>query len=111
MLASLDIDATVRFYEERLGFRTVATYADHAIVDRDGVRLHFVLTDDPEVPKATSCRIDVVGIDALADEMTAAGVVHPNALLAERPWGLREVGVLDGDGNLLTFAEPISPET
>lgn len=109
VLASLDIAATTRFYEERLGFTTVVTNHDHAIVDRDGVRIHFWLTDDPEIPKVTACRIDVTGIDALAAEMTAAGVVHPNAPLTDQPWGLREVGVLDGDGNGITFAEPVTP--
>jgi hypothetical protein len=73
------------------------------------VRIHLLQTDDPEVPKVTACRIDVTGIDALAAEMTAAGVVHPTAPLTDQPWGLREVGVLDGDGNLITFAEPVSP--
>jgi hypothetical protein len=74
------------------------------------VRIHFLLTDDPEIPKVTACRIDVTGIDALNDELTAAGVVHPDAPLRDQPWGLREVGVLDGDGNLITFAEPFAQQ-
>jgi uncharacterized glyoxalase superfamily protein PhnB len=72
---------------------------------REGVRVHFWLTDDADIPKATSCRIDVDHVQPIYEEMTAAGVVHPNGPLRERPWGIREFAVLDGDGNLITFGE------
>lgn len=109
VLASLDLDATQRFYAERLGFDAVARYADYAVCARDGVQVHFWLTDDDAIPKATSCRIDVDGIDELYRELQAADVVHPNAPLREQPWGVREFGVLDGDGNLITFAQASEP--
>lgn len=38
-------------------------------------------------------------------ELQPQGVVHPNAPLAQKPWGSREFGVLDPDGNLITFVE------
>ena len=49
----------------------------------------------------------VIGIDELFTELNAQGVVHPNAPLQNRPWGSREFGVLDGDGNLIIFAERV----
>lgn len=105
VLASLDLEATQRFYAERLGFDPLFTYPDYAISGRDGVQLHFSLTDNPDIPRSTSCRIDVAGVEALYHEMQAAGVVHPNAPLCEQPWGMKEFGVLDGDGNLIKFGE------
>ena len=63
VLASLDIEATLRFYAERMKFVAVARYPDYGIVARDDVQIHFWLTDDADIPKATSCRIDVVGVD------------------------------------------------
>lgn len=107
VLASLDIEATQRFYDERLGFESVARYADYGIVARDGVQIHFWLTDDGDIPKATSCRIDVTGIDQLYQQMSTAGVVHPNGPLVDQPWGLREFAVLDGDGNMIKFGQLI----
>ena len=107
VLASLDLEATQRFYADKLGFEPLARYDDYAICVRDGVQVHFWLTHDAEIPKATSCRIEVVGIERLYDEMTAAGVVHPNGPLTEEPWGMKEFAVLDADGNLIKFAEPI----
>ena len=109
VLASLDLDATQRFYADRLGFDPLVRYADYAICARDGVQIHFWLTDDADLPKETSCRIDVDGIDALYAEMQAAGVVHPNGPLQEQPWGMKEFAVLDGDGNLIKFGERVAP--
>ena len=105
VLASLDLEATQRFYAGKIGFAPVARYPDYAICARDGVQVHFWLTDDADIPKATSCRIDVLGIEALYEEMSAVGVVHPNGPLRVQPWGFKEFAVLDGDGNLITFGE------
>ena len=105
VLASLNLETTQRFYADRLGFDPLFTYPDYAIAGRDGIRLHFWLTDDVDVPKATSCRIEVSGIEALYQELAAADVIHPNGSLTEQPWGMKEFAVLDGDGNLITFSE------
>ena len=107
VLASLDIEATQRFYADKLGFTTLGRYPDYAIVARDDVQIHFWLTGDADIPKATSCRIDVTGVDQLYEEMSAAGVVHPNGPLTDQPWGLREFAVLDVDGNMIKFGQRI----
>lgn len=103
-LASLNIERSLAFFA-RLGFSKAATYPDYGIVQRDGVQIHFWLCNDPQVPRATGCRINVEGIDALYTQFSAEGVIHPNDPLATKPWGLREFSVLDVDGNLVTFAE------
>lgn len=108
VLASLDLEATQQFYADRLGFRPVAAYPDYAISARDDVQVHFWLTDDRRNPENTSCRIDVTGIDELYREMVEAGVVHPNSRLVDQPWGMTEFAVLDGDGNLIKFAQPVA---
>ena len=54
-----------------------------------------------------SCRIQVVGVNDLHAELQPLGVLHPNGQLADQPWGTREFGVLDSDGNLLTFFERV----
>jgi len=109
VLASLDIEATQRFYVDKLGFTAIAQYPDYGIVARDDVQIHFWLTDDADIPKATSCRVDVDGVDQLYEEMSAAGVVHPNGPLTDQPWGLREFAVLDGDGNMIKFGQRTTP--
>lgn len=108
ILASLDLEATQRFYVDRLGFTAGSVHPDYAIVERDGIEIHFWLTDDVDIPKQTACYVRVTGIDALHEEFAAQKVVHPNGPLADRPWGQREFAVLDGDGNLIRFGEPVA---
>jgi catechol 2,3-dioxygenase-like lactoylglutathione lyase family enzyme len=106
VLASLDIDRTISFYCSRLGFNRV--YADPGvwgIVSRDDVYIHFWACSEKHIAENTSCRVYVTGIDQLYAEMQPQDVVHPNASLQSKPWGTREFGVLDEDGNLITFAE------
>ncbi|MCU0976561.1 MAG: VOC family protein [Steroidobacteraceae bacterium] len=103
VLPSLDIGRTVAFYSEQLGFDAAHVAPDYAIVDRDTVELHFWRCEDPALPKASGCRVEVTGIEALHARCAAFGIVHPNAPLAEKPWGSREFAVLDPDGNIITF--------
>ncbi len=106
VLPSLDIVRTVTFFRDTLGFDEVHAVArEYAIVERGAVELHFWFTEDAALPKASSCRVQVSGIDALYTRCQQADIVHPNASLAEKPWGTREFAILDPDGNLLTFYE------
>ena len=54
----------------------------------------------------TMIRLGVRGIDELYAHCQERDIVHPNAPLAEQPWGFREFSVTDRDGNLVTFFEP-----
>ena len=54
-----------------------------------------------------SCRIQVVGVHELHAELQPRGVLHANAQLTDQPWGTREFGVVDADGNLITFFEHV----
>jgi hypothetical protein len=105
-LASLDIERSVAFFE-RLGFKRIAVHPTVAMVCRDDVDIHFWLTDNPDIPHATGCRVNVDGIADLYDEYLPLNIVHPNDPLGDKPWGMREFSILDVDGNIVTFASPI----
>lgn len=108
LLASLDLDRTLAFYVEKLGFDVEVFHVDDAAgVERDGVQIHFWLCDERQIAENTSCRIDVEGIESLYAELLPQGVVHPNGSLEDKPWGFREFAVLDSDGNLITFVQEI----
>jgi hypothetical protein len=53
----------------------------------------------------TMIRLGVRGIDELHAHCQAEDIVHPNAPLEEKPWGMREFSVIDHDGNLVTLFE------
>jgi len=107
VLASLDMDETMAQYTEQLGFRKGFHDANYGVIARDEIELHFWKTDDKIHPENTSCYIQVENVDALFTEMQAAGVVHPNGHLEDKPWGMREFAILDVHGNLLKFGESL----
>jgi hypothetical protein len=72
------------------------------IVERDTVQIHFWACSDKRIAENTSCRVHVRRIEALYRELESKSVVHPNALLQSKPWGSREFGIVDNDGNLIT---------
>lgn len=106
ILASLDIERSTSFFVKHLGF--AAIHVDpgvYGIVGRGNVQIHFWACPDKKYAEATACRVQVSGIDALYQSCKGDGIVHPNAPLEAKPWGSREFGVLDVDGNLVTFVE------
>ena len=72
---------------------------------RDAVQIHFWPCSERHIAENTSCRVQVSDVDRLYVELDAQGVVHPSAPFEDKPWGAREFGILDPDGNLVTFAE------
>ena len=106
VLPSLDIARTVEFYTTILGFRTYY-HADnsYAILRRDNSEIHFWACDEKYLPENSGCRINVLRIEPLFEEYNARGIVHPHAPLTTKPWRTKEFGIVDPDGNLLTFFE------
>jgi catechol 2,3-dioxygenase-like lactoylglutathione lyase family enzyme len=112
------------FYHEQLGFTIRHQDTGFAIFQRDEIEIHVWEASDegwhgrsgtaPVVSGAesfiagtASCRIQVVGLNDLHAELQPRGILHPNAQLADQPWGTREFGVVDADGNLITFFERV----
>ncbi|MGR3435703.1 MAG: bleomycin resistance protein [Shimia sp.] len=123
VLPVADVSAAVAFYVSRAAFRDLHAEDGYAVVSRDAVEIHLWRASDetwthregpPVVSGAesflagtASCRVAVSGIETLFAEMKAAGIVHPNGPLTDKPYGLREFAVLDLDGNHVTFFAPV----
>ena len=106
VLASLNIDKTVNFYKEKLGFDKVGWKdQNYAVIGRDKIEIHFWRCNDKIHPENTSCYIQVQLVDELYKEMQTAGVVHPNGPIKNQPWGMREFAILDADGNCIKFGQ------
>jgi catechol 2,3-dioxygenase-like lactoylglutathione lyase family enzyme len=109
VLASLDIKRSVDFFVSKLGFAAIyAEQGQYGIVSNGPISIHFWACTDPEIPKATGCRVQVRDIANLYTHCSALGIVHPNAPLGTKPWGSHEFAIVDPDGNLVTFYEPVS---
>lgn len=106
VLASLNIEETVRFYSDRLGFDHIDFQDEnYAVIRRHNLILHFWKCDNRIHPENTSCYIYVSDIDDLYRELTSAKVIHPNGKLEDKPWGMKEFAILDNFGNMIKFGE------
>ena len=108
ILASLNTEETIKFYTEKLGFTFHNNWDGYLIFSKDDINIHLWPTNDPEVPKATGCYINVTEVDKLFADYKAQGVVHPNGTLKNMPWEMRQFSILDNNGNIIHFGEDIS---
>jgi catechol 2,3-dioxygenase-like lactoylglutathione lyase family enzyme len=108
ILASLDDEATIKFYTEKLGFTFHSNWEGYLIFSKDGVQLHLWPCKDAEIPKATGCYINVTEVEKLYAEYEPLGVVHPKGQLEEKPWEMKQFSIEDNNGNLIHFGEDIS---
>jgi len=106
VLASLDLDESRDFYVSRLSFRVLRQDADYLMLARDGAELHFWLCADRHVAENTSCYVRTGDCQALFDEFSRRGLALQPPVL--RPWGMKELYVIDPHGNLLKFGEHAS---
>ena len=120
ILAVADVERSIAFYTEHLGFITEATYDDppYATLIRNGVRLSFAeqghaAEDRPgvEMIAPDPSRLPVV----LVFEVTDAAAIHEQMLAAHvpllaepfaPPWGGLRFFVVDPDGYLVEIEQP-----
>jgi catechol 2,3-dioxygenase-like lactoylglutathione lyase family enzyme len=109
-----DVDASIRFYVERLGFTNPWRYDDNGkahVAQVEGLGCALILADTwPEkIGKgvmfislnAENIEAEVAGLDALRAELEAKGVE-----VKDGSWGYRLLVVDDLDGNQLFFNYP-----
>lgn len=106
LLVVQDVLKAVAHYRDVLGFRVGFTYGDpvfYAGVERDDVTIHLQAAHKTQRPSGQGAvNVFVTGVDMLHDELRSRGaaIVHPPG---DRPYGMRDFGIDDLDGNRLTF--------
>jgi catechol 2,3-dioxygenase-like lactoylglutathione lyase family enzyme len=119
-----DVPGAVAHYRDRFGFEPRHETDDFAVIARDDAVLHLWGATDEDwrsrvdlverpicsgaesfIAGTASCRIEVVDVDALFEELQRADVLHPVSRdgVDDTDFGTREFATLDQDGNLLTF--------
>jgi catechol 2,3-dioxygenase-like lactoylglutathione lyase family enzyme len=105
-----DVEASLRFYVDQLGFTSPWRYDEDGVaqVDRQGVALILADTWPEKIGKGLifiSLNVEpetqVAALDALRTELEAKGVS-----VKEGSWGYRLLVVDDPDGNQLFFNYP-----
>ncbi|HEV3312307.1 MAG TPA: VOC family protein [Chloroflexota bacterium] len=121
-----NIDESVAFYRDKLGFTPGYQAAGFARLYRGGIEIQLWEASDEtwktrgheDQPRCVesgaesflagtaSCRVEVEGIDELFEEFQASGVLYDEDTKVEPQWwGDRSFPVLDLHRNLITFFE------
>ena len=106
-----NVDVALRFYVEQLGFQVDFRYEDdpnnYAGVSRGSVCLHMQWQDEELFRSGMAGRLRVRILvddpDALFEAYRARGAFDEKTQIRDSPWGTREFGFRDIDGNGLMF--------
>jgi catechol 2,3-dioxygenase-like lactoylglutathione lyase family enzyme len=114
-LRTTDLDASIAFYVEKLGFELAFRYQDfYAGIKAGPDAFHLKLVDrrDPSIDAVAQggdlhLYFAVDDVEARAAALTRNGVtIHKP--LADTPWGTRDFYVLDDQGHTLCFSQALS---
>ena len=97
-----DMEQALAFYAQ-LGFAATHHDGKFAMVERDGISLHFNVSEGHSV-----CWIGVTNIEALYQQYLPTGAIQ--SPLTSQPWGMKEFFLCDPFRNLLLFGESIPHE-
>jgi catechol 2,3-dioxygenase-like lactoylglutathione lyase family enzyme len=106
ILPSRDLEAAEAFWA-RLGFATVyKDAAEYLLMKREGAEVHFWLDRELEPTRNDAgAYLRPSHIDALDAEWGTLGLpatgVPRLVRVEDKPWGMRELALVDPDGNLI----------
>jgi predicted enzyme related to lactoylglutathione lyase len=110
MLAVADMEQTLAFYHDILGFTPMMKSPEYSIVERDGQTIHFMKAASEEVMNCvrghTEIYIEVSNIAALWEHVKTFKDRHKMRDLFDRDYGMTEFHISDSNGCLVFVGEP-----
>jgi catechol 2,3-dioxygenase-like lactoylglutathione lyase family enzyme len=112
MLAVADLDETIAFYRDVLGFKPTLESPEYSIVERDGQAIHFMKAASEEVLRCvrghTEIYIEVSGIDSLWQHVKTFKERYRIRDLFDREYGMTEFHISDPNECLVFVGEQTS---
>jgi catechol 2,3-dioxygenase-like lactoylglutathione lyase family enzyme len=110
MLSAADMEQTLAFYQDVLGFKPVMKSPEYSIIERDAQTIHFMKAASEEVMKAvrghTEIYIEVSNIDLLWEHVKTFKDRYRVRDLFDRDYGMTEFHIDDPNGCLVFVGEP-----
>jgi len=100
-----DVASGTLYYCGVLGFHVNYQQEDIAVLDRDDVRVLLISRTEKHTGIG-SAYVYVSDADALYAELEAKGAFLQGQPVSH-PWGLRDFAILDTEGNVITFGQPL----
>jgi catechol 2,3-dioxygenase-like lactoylglutathione lyase family enzyme len=115
MLAAANMEETILFYRNVLGFTPTMKSPAYWIVERDGQTIHFQKAASEEVIKCvrghTEIYIEVSGIHALWEQVKPFKSQYRIRDLFDREYGMTEFHIEDPNGCLVFVGERTSRQS
>lgn len=106
-----DMQRSIDFYTEVLGFNVAMQSGDYSILTRDDASLHLTRADDQSVLDATrghtSYYLEVEHIESLWSHVSHFRSRYKVRDLFDREYGMREFHIIDPDNCLIFVGERI----
>ncbi|MGA7217036.1 MAG: VOC family protein [Candidatus Sulfotelmatobacter sp.] len=110
MLAVADMEETLTFYSDVLGFTATLKTPEYSIVERDGQTIHFMKAASDEVMRCvrghTEIYIEVLNIASLWERVRTFKDRYRVRDLFDRDYGMTEFHIDDPNGCLVFVGEP-----
>jgi catechol 2,3-dioxygenase-like lactoylglutathione lyase family enzyme len=111
MLAVANMEATLTFYQDVLGFTSTMKSSEHSIMERDGQTIHFQKAASEEVMKCVrghaEIYIEVSGIQSLWEHVKTFKDRYRIRDLFDREYGMTEFHISDPNDCLVFVGQPI----
>ena len=112
MLAAADMEETISFYQQVLGFVPIMKSPEYSIVERDGQTIHFQKAASEQVMKCvrghTEIYIEVSGIQAMWEHAKTFAGRYKIRDLFVREYGMTEFHINDPNDCLVFVGESTS---
>jgi len=110
MLAVANMEGTIAFYQDVLGFIPTMRSPEYSIAERDGQTIHFMKAASEEFLRCvrghTEIYIEVVGIHALWEHVKTFKDRYKIRDLFDRDYGMTEFHIGDPNECLVFVGEP-----
>jgi catechol 2,3-dioxygenase-like lactoylglutathione lyase family enzyme len=112
MLAVADLEESLAFYQDVLGFAPILKSPEYLIMERDGQTIHFQKAASEEVMNCVrghaEIYIEVSGIHSLWEHVKTFKNRHRIRDLFDREYGMTEFHISDPNDCLVFVGEPAS---
>jgi predicted enzyme related to lactoylglutathione lyase len=112
MLVAANMEETLAFYLDVLGFTPMMKSPEYSIIERDGQTIHFQKAASEEVMNCvrghTEIYIEVSGIHSLWEHVKTFKDRYRIRDLFDREYGMTEFHISDPNGCLVFVGQPVS---
>ncbi|MBL0359251.1 MAG: hypothetical protein IPP72_21355 [Chitinophagaceae bacterium] len=104
VLPSMNLRATIDFYETRLGFAGI-NLGNYATLQSGFATIHFYLVTDKSEFYPSICLICTDNLEDLYTNFAGKDMLYPSGKIEDLKFGRKEFSIQDNNGNIIRFVK------